>query len=295
MKKISLKNILKKTFKKKSSKKPEKKVTKKKVTKVKKVKKILTKKTIKKINIAKKAVNKKSVKKNEKINENKTDNLRISKSNEAKPEIKKVKKQDTEKKEYKVKDFVVYPKHGVGQITEFKKINIGGIDVETYVIKFKKDKANGMVPVNKQSHLRPLATINQVNKCISILKSKPKIKRSMWSRRAQEYESKISSGKIYELAEVVRDLNKGDDLMVDQSYSERQLFEKAYERILSEFQIILDVSMEDAQKKLDKALKRNLIVNQQSQATVAIPKTTTTDLPTEEPIGEADEADPIDE
>ena len=115
-----------------------------------------------------------------------------------------------------------------------------------------------MVPVNKQSHLRPLATINQVNKCITILKSKPKIKRSMWSRRAQEYEAKISSGKIYELAEVVRDLNKGDDLMVDQSYSERQLFEKAYERILSEFQIILNVSLEDTQKKLDKALKRNL-------------------------------------
>jgi len=295
MSKISLKNILKKTFKKNSSKKPGKKVTKKKVTKIKKVKKILTKKTTKKITKIKKVVNKKSIKKNEKINEIKTDNLRISKTNEAKPEIKKVKKQDTEKKEYKVKDFVVYPKHGVGQITEFKKINIGGIDVETYVIKFKKDKANGMVPVNKQSHLRPLATINQVNKCISILKSKPKIKRSMWSRRAQEYESKISSGKIYELAEVVRDLNKGDDLMVDQSYSERQLFEKAYERILSEFQIILDVSMEDTQKKLDKALKRNLIVNQQSQATVAIPKTTTTDLPTEEPIGEADEADPIDE
>ena len=96
--------------------------------------------------------------------------LRIPKNNEAKPEIKKVKKQETEKREYKIKDYVVYPKHGVGQITEFKKINIGGIDVETYVIKFEKDKANGMVPVNKQSHLRPLATINQVNKCISILK-----------------------------------------------------------------------------------------------------------------------------
>ena len=80
----------------------------------------------------------------------------------------------------------------------------------------------------------------------------------MWSRRAQEYEAKISSGKIYELAEVVRDLNKGDDLMVDQSYSERQLFEKAYERILSEFQIVIGVSLEDTQKKLDKALKRNL-------------------------------------
>ena len=80
----------------------------------------------------------------------------------------------------------------------------------------------------------------------------------MWSRRAQEYEAKISSGKIYELAEVVRDLNKGDDIMIDQSYSERQLFEKAYERLLTEFQIVLGSSLEDAQKKLDKALKRNL-------------------------------------
>tara|TARA_Y100000748_G_C15069451_1_gene321927 strand:+ start:50 stop:466 length:417 start_codon:yes stop_codon:yes gene_type:complete len=115
-----------------------------------------------------------------------------------------------------------------------------------------------MVPINKQSHLRPLATINQINKCVSILKSKPKIKRSMWSRRAQEYEAKISSGKIYDLAEVVRDLNKGDDIMIDQSYSERQLFEKAYDRLLTEFQIVMGSSLEDAQKKLDKALRRNL-------------------------------------
>jgi len=115
-----------------------------------------------------------------------------------------------------------------------------------------------MVPFNKQYHLRPLATINQINKCISILKSKPKIKRSMWSRRAQEYEAKISSGKIYDLTEVVRDLNKGDDLMIDQSYSERQLFEKAYDRLLTEFQIVIGASLEDAQKKIDKALKRNL-------------------------------------
>ena len=79
----------------------------------------------------------------------------------------------------------------------------------------------------------------------------------MWSRRAQEYEQKITSGKIYDLAEVVRDLNKGDDIMIDQSYSERQLFEKAYERILSEFQIVLNLSFENTQKKLDKALKRN--------------------------------------
>lgn len=256
MKKINLKNILKKTFN--SNPKPKKKV-KKKVKVVKpKPDKVLKVKKNKKEKIIKKEINKTPIKKIVDSAEAKPEALRISKSNEIKPEIKKVKKQDTEKREYKVKDYVVYPKHGVGQITEFKKINIGGIDVETYVLKFEKDKANGMVPVNKQSHLRPLATINQVNKCISILKGKPKIKRSMWSRRAQEYESKISSGKIYELAEVVRDLNKGDDLMIDQSYSERQLFEKAYERLLTEFQIVMGLSLEDTQKKLDKALKRNL-------------------------------------
>ena len=293
MSKISTKNILKKIFKAKPIKKVKKKVTVKKVgktkkvtkDKIKKVKKVVVKKT-KKIS---KKITPKPIKSNKttKLSEPKVDNLRISKSNEVKPEIKKVKKQDTEKREYKIKDYVVYPKHGVGQITEFKKINIGGIDVETYVIKFEKDKANGMVPVNKQSHLRPLATINQVNKCVSILKSKPKIKRSMWSRRAQEYEAKISSGKIYELAEVVRDLNKGDDLMVDQSYSERQLFEKAYERILSEFQIVLNASLEDTQKKLDKALKRNLVG--QAQPIASVPKSSTTELPVEEPIADPDE------
>jgi CarD family transcriptional regulator len=277
MKKISLKNILKKTFKKSPLKKskPKTKVLKKKATSKKVIKKIKKIKKLKKL----KPISKKNIP--EKI-EAKTDNLRISKSNEIKPEIKKVKKQETEKKEYKVKDYVVYPKHGVGQITEFKKISIGGIDVETYVLKFEKDKANGMVPINKQSHLRPLASINQVNKCITILKSKPKIKRSMWSRRAQEYEAKISSGKIYELAEVVRDLNKGDDLMVDQSYSERQLFEKAYERILSEFQIILGVSLEDTQKKLDKALKRNL--ENQTNAIASISKTSAESISAPEPI-----------
>ena len=301
MSKISTKSILKKIFKGKSDKEMTKKAKKKKVTKIKKaakpktkkVKKVVVKKTKK---VLKKIPNKspkikKVSKTTETPDEPKVDNLRISKTNEVKPEIKKVKKQETEKREFKIKDYVVYPKHGVGQITEFKKINIGGIDVETYVIKFEKDKANGMVPVNKQSHLRPLATINQVNKCVSILKSKPKIKRSMWSRRAQEYEAKISSGKIYELAEVVRDLNKGDDLMVDQSYSERQLFEKAYERMQSEFQIILNLSPEDTQKKLDKALKRN--VGGQTQAISATPKTPTADLPVEEPISETDE--PLDE
>ena len=113
----------------------------------------------------------------------------------------------------------------------------------------------------------------------------------MWSRRAQEYEAKISSGKIYELAEVVRDLNKGDDLMVDQSYSERQLFEKAYERILSEFQIVLNLSLEETQKKLDKALKRNL--GSQAQPVASTTKTSANELPEEEPI--SDTGEPIEE
>jgi CarD family transcriptional regulator len=264
MKKISLKNILKKTFKKLPVKKTKKTKTKKKIKDNKSLKKNKIKVNIKKNFNTKSKIplQKKNLKKKENLNikkeEVKSDNLRISMTNEVKPEIKKIKKQDSAKKEYKPKDYVVYPKHGVGQILSISSKIIGGIDVQCYDIKFEKDKAIGLLPINKQVHLRPLATINQINKSISILKGKPKIKRSMWSRRAQEYEQKITSGKIYDLAEVVRDLNKGDDLMVDQSYSERQLFEKAYERILSEFQIVMNISMEDTQKKLNKALKRNL-------------------------------------
>ena len=262
MKKINLKNILAKTFNKKSktkTKKPTKKnkaIKSKKVSKAKIYKSKIKEKKIKKITKSSKKIVEK--KQDRPLEEVKSTNIRILKNTEQKPEIKKVKTQGTEKRNYKIKDYVVYPKHGVGQITEFKKINIGGIFVETYILRFEKDKASGMVPVNKQSHLRPLATINQVSKCISILKGKPKIKRSMWSRRAQEYEAKISSGKIYDLAEVVRDLNKGDEVMIDQSYSERQLFEKAYDRLLTEFQIVMGATLDNTQKKLDKALKRNL-------------------------------------
>ena len=261
MKKINLKSILKKTFKKKKkvlSKKKAKQISKK--TKPVKIKKKIGRPKLKQ-------TNKSSLNEKAKTNLSKPkniENLRLSKGQDQKPEIVKIKKQETEKKQFKPKDYIVYPKHGVGQILSVSSKTIGGIDVQCYDIKFEKDKAIGLLPINKQSHLRPLATINQVNKSISILKGKPKIKRSMWSRRAQEYEQKITSGKIYELAEVVRDLNKGDDIMIDQSYSERQLFEKAYERILSEFQIILNLSLEDTQKKLDKALKRNLEKNQQN-------------------------------
>ena len=281
MKKINLKSILKKTFKKKTSK--EKKIKKK--VKVKPKKNIIKKVGRPKI-LKKEKQNK--VEKNKEIKKTnaKSDNLKLTKTLDQKPEIVKIKKQGTEKRDYKVKDYVVYPKHGVGQILSVSAKKIGGIDVQCYDIKFEKDKAIGLLPINKQSHLRPLSTINQVNKSISILKGKPKIKRSMWSRRAQEYEQKITSGKIYDLAEVVRDLNKGDDIMIDQSYSERQLFEKAYERIISEFQIVLNLSLENTQKKLDKALKRNLEktsdnINQKTQKT-DIPKENTEEINNED-------------
>ena len=173
-----------------------------------------------------------------------------------KPEIKKVKKQPTEKKAYNIKDFVVYPKHGVGKIISIEKAKIGEIDIQFYKILVEKEKLTLTVPINQQSKLRPISSINQINKCISILKTKPKIKRTMWSRRAQEYDQKINSGKIYELAEVVKDLNKNTDIIADQSYSERQLFEKAYDRLKSEFEAVLKITSEEVQKKMDKALGR---------------------------------------
>tara|TARA_B100000963_G_scaffold330311_1_gene320329 strand:- start:70 stop:738 length:669 start_codon:yes stop_codon:yes gene_type:complete len=184
----------------------------------------------------------------------------IASNSDEKPEIKKIKKQPTEKRVYNLKDFVVYPKHGVGKITSIEKAKIGDIDIQFYKIFIEKEKLTLTVPINQQSKLRPISSINQINKCISILKTKPKIKRTMWSRRAQEYDQKINSGKIYELAEVVKDLNKNTDIIADQSYSERQLFEKAYERLKSEFEAVLRVAPEEVQKKMDKALGRTQIV-----------------------------------
>ena len=206
-------------------------------------------KKIRKINKLKKILVKKP--KSETVQKKQT-NL----SQEEKPEIKKVKKQSTEKKQYSVKDFVVYPKHGVGKITAVEKANIGQIEIQFYKIFIEKEKLTLTVPINQQSNLRPISSINQINKCVSILKTKPKIKRTMWSRRAQEYDQKINSGKIYELAEVVKDLNKNTDIIADQSYSERQLFEKAYDRLKSEFEAVLKTSPEEVQKKMDKALGR---------------------------------------
>ena len=178
-------------------------------------------------------------------------------STDEKIEIKKIKKQPNQKKEYNLNDYVVYPKHGVGKIVSVDKATIGGIGLNYYKIFIEKDKLTLTIPLNQQNHLRPISSINQINKCVSILKTKPKVKRTMWSRRAQEYEQKINSGKIYELAEVVKDLNKTSNTIADQSYSERQLFEQAYDRLKSEFEVVLKISDDDAKKKMDKALGRN--------------------------------------
>ena len=217
-----------------------------------KKKKVKKAKKVKKVKVAKKIKAKNKIKSNLKIAEKKSG----IHGKDEKPEIKKIKKQATEKRIYNLKDFIVYPKHGVGKITAIEKATIGEIDIQFYKIFVEKEKLTLTVPINQQSKLRPISSINQINKCIAILKTKPKIKRTMWSRRAQEYDQKINSGKIYELAEVVKDLNKNTDIIADQSYSERQLFEKAYERLKSEFEAVLKVSPEEVQKKMDKALGR---------------------------------------
>ena len=183
----------------------------------------------------------------------------IFKTNEEKIKIKKIEKQPTEKRIYSLKDYVVYPKHGVGKIVSIEKAKIGSIDITFYKVFIEKEKLTLSIPINQQSHLRHVSSINQINKAINILKGKPKIKRTMWSRRAQEYEQKINSGKLYQLAEVVKDLNKKTDIIAEQSYSERQLFEKAYERLISEFEVVLG---EKGKIKVDKALKRFEIPSQ---------------------------------
>ena len=203
----------------------------------------------------KKKKKKSKILKSKKVDKKHSSLQRVS-AGEEKIEIKKIKKQPNEKRIFNVNDNVVYPKHGVGKITSVEKAVIGDIDINFYKVFVERDKLTLTIPINQQSSLRAICSTHQINKCISILKSKPKVKRTMWSRRAQEYEQKINSGKIYELAEVVRDLNKNTNTIADQSYSERQLFEKAYDRLESEFEVVLKIQKEDVRKKMNKALGR---------------------------------------
>jgi len=203
--------------------------------------------------VAKKIIKKIVKKEKSKIIAKKLTTQVNSKYAEDKIQIKKIKKQATEKKIYNIKDYVVYPKHGVAKIVAIEKAKIGEIEITFYNVLIEKEKLTLSIPLNQQSHLRHISSVNQISKAISILKSKPRIKRTMWSRRAQEYDQKINSGKLYDLAEVVRDLNKKTDIIAEQSYSERQLFEKAYERLLAELEVVIG---DKAKIKMDKALNR---------------------------------------
>lgn len=136
---------------------------------------------------------------------------------------------------FDVGDYVVYPKHGVGRVTEIQKEEIAGMDLELYVLRFEKERMTLRVPTNKVEAIgmRKLSSDKTLKEAITTLKGKPKVKRTMWSRRAQEYEAKINSGDLVSIAEVTRDLFRPDD-QPEQSYSERQIFEAASSRLARE-------------------------------------------------------------
>ena len=141
----------------------------------------------------------------------------------------------SKKLDFRPNEYVVYPAHGVGQIISIEEQDIAGISLELFVISFAKDKMTLRVPTHKATEvgMRSLSSPDIVTKAMSTLKGKAKVKKAMWSRRAQEYEQKINSGDLISIAEVVRDLHRADDQR-EQSYSERQLYEAALERLTRE-------------------------------------------------------------
>ncbi|NKB26141.1 MAG: CarD family transcriptional regulator [Rhodobacteraceae bacterium] len=152
-------------------------------------------------------------------------------------------------------DFVVYPAHGVGKIVTVEEQEIAGVNLELFVIAFEKDKMTLRVPTNKATAvgMRPLANPDVVAHAMKTLKGKARVKRAMWSRRAQEYEQKINSGDLIAIAEVVRDLHRTDDQR-EQSYSERQLYEAALERLTREIAAVSGAEEADAQAEINDVL-----------------------------------------
>ncbi|WP_425092097.1 CarD family transcriptional regulator [Tropicimonas sp. S265A] len=161
----------------------------------------------------------------------------------------------TKSNEFRPNEYVVYPAHGVGQIVSIEEQEIAGIALELFVISFEKDKMTLRVPTNKATEvgMRTLSSPDVVSKAMDVLKGKARVKRAMWSRRAQEYEQKINSGDLIAIAEVVRDLHRNDDQR-EQSYSERQLYEAALERLTREIAAVGGSEEGDAQKKIDDVL-----------------------------------------
>lgn len=161
----------------------------------------------------------------------------------------------TQKSEFRPDDFVVYPAHGVGKIVLIEEQEVAGMALEMFVISFEKDKMTLRVPTARASEIgmRSLASPALVDQALTTLKGKARVKRAMWSRRAQEYEQKINSGDLLAIAEVVRDLHRSDDQR-EQSYSERQLYEAALDRLTREVAAVIGVDAMGAQKKVDEVL-----------------------------------------
>ena len=148
-------------------------------------------------------------------------------------------------------EYVVYPSHGVGKISDISKQNIAGTELELLVVNFDRDKMTLRIPLAKVASvgLRKISEPSTINTALETLKGKAKVRKLMWSRRAQEYENKINSGNPVAVAEVVRDLYRRENL-AEQSYSERQIYEQAFERLASEVAVCENTSIEDANKKL---------------------------------------------
>ncbi|MSP52538.1 MAG: CarD family transcriptional regulator [Alphaproteobacteria bacterium] len=176
-----------------------------------------------------------------------------------KPEAKKIEVKKPEKRDrgsFAAADYVVYPTHGVGQITGLEEAEVAGQKLKFFVIAFEKDKMTLRVPVGKAqtSGMRKLATKDEMNIALTTLKGRARIKRTMWSRRAQEYEAKINSGSPISIAEVIRDLHRSAG-KPDQSYSERQLYEAALDRLARELAAVERIDQVQATTKLEQMLR----------------------------------------
>ena len=158
---------------------------------------------------------------------------------------------------FDVGDYVVYPKHGVGRVVELQSEEIAGMKLDLYVLRFEKERMTLRVPMNKIESIgmRKLSSDKTLKEAMETLKGKPKVKRTMWSRRAQEYEAKINSGDIVAIAEVVRDLYRSDT-QPEQSYSERQLYEAAVDRLSREIAAVQRVTETEAIKEIEAALAK---------------------------------------
>ena len=167
-------------------------------------------------------------------------------------------KKTTSRSEFKTGEHIVYPAHGVGRIVGLEDQEVAGIKLELYVISFEKDKMTLRVPVPKATSvgMRKLATAETVEKALTIVRGRPRIKRTMWSRRAQEYEAKINSGDLMSISEVVRDLYRSE-AQPEQSYSERQLYEAALDRMSREIGAVERISDTEAVRRIEQNLAKN--------------------------------------